>query len=129
MCKIYDDGDGVTLWRRKPVTARKRHKCASCSATIEVGDAHNVHRWLYEGSWDACRECYVCWLAREEFEDAHDTYIHPSATTHFLSDCIDHEELEGDESSAAKWQSVLDLIYANSERRRTGAIAAPELCE
>lgn len=87
MCSI--DLEPCDLWRETPRIARKPHRCSACGAAIHPGTAYLDHFSLFEGVSSSESACFTCWLAREEFADAHGQRFPPSALADLLADCLD----------------------------------------
>jgi hypothetical protein len=112
MC-ILGDGDGADVWEQRPHVARKARRCDCCRSTIRPGQPYEAHFSVYEG--EAYREsiCFPCWLAREEFSEAHDDIgCMPSGVRDLLHDCID--ENGEDDPASARWSVLLADIEARA---------------
>jgi hypothetical protein len=124
MCSI--DLEPCDLWRETPRIARKPHHCSACGAAINPGDAYLDHFSLFEGETSSEAACYACWLAREEFADAHGQKFTPSALEGMLSEC--YSDLPKDRAFAqerryaVRWAKSLRALKTRSRR----ALAARE---
>jgi hypothetical protein len=115
MCDV-PDGDGCDLWHEKARVARKAHECSACGSVIRPGDVYLVHFSLYEGDTNNEKCCFACWWAREQFEEAHECGIAPSALIDFLRECVVENDNRRD-----PWRAVLAPVlarYRTSDRLR-----------
>lgn len=112
MCLI-DDGERCEVWSETHRTARKQHKCDSCTQPIAAGSRYLVHFSVFEGYPQHEKMCDWCDAQRAVFSAEHDGYTSPpSNLEQMIEGCID----EGDADSK-RWQPMLDAL----RDRRLGA--------
>ena len=58
MC--YCDYERPTLYERRIVKGRKKHRCSECLRTIEKGEHHEYVKGLWEGCFSTFRTCDDC---------------------------------------------------------------------
>lgn len=87
MCDV-DNLERCEVWSEKPVLARKPRRCSNCRGPIMKGEAYLRHFDIFEGEPCTAALCYPCWLAREEFAEAHDQQLlHPLSVTEYIDEC------------------------------------------
>lgn len=110
MCAI--DPEPCDVWSETPRMARKPHSCSCCRGAIAAGEAYLQHFSLYGGDTTSNKCCFACWLAREEFAQAHEgARFPPSFMPTAIADCIG----EGDDDD--RWRALLAEIHDRGERR------------
>jgi hypothetical protein len=107
MC-VVDDNETCVVWRETARTARKPHRCHACCAPIVPGEAYLEHFSLFDDVPQAERLCFLCWLVREEFRQAHESVMTPTCLTDYLRECVAESE-EGSETRA-RWAELLGQL-------------------
>lgn len=111
MCSL--DLEPCEVWVETPRIARKRHECDGCGVEILCGTAYLVNFHVFDGCPGGEKSCFECWLAREQFAEAHGQSFYPSMLLDQLRQCIGENDDEEDE-----WRSVLASVLA---RHRTSS--------
>ena len=74
-------GEPPACYWERTVTARIRHRCCECGATIEVGDQYRLCSGVWEGRGAAYKRCGPCWEVAGEIEQwLQDGDCYPSFT-------------------------------------------------
>lgn len=103
MCVV--DLEPCSVWRETPHKARKVHRCDCCETPIVVGEYYLSHFSIFEGDTVYQSMCFACWLAREQFADAHyGLKSNPGFFPEMLRECIDDSE------SSSLWRELLEQI-------------------
>lgn len=119
MCEVAFD-DYCSVWSEKPVTARKPNRCDSCGTAIQRGEAYLRHFSVFDGYSSNAALCFVCWLVRAEFNEAHGVNLHPESVLQYLEECVD----DGDDDSR-KWRPHIVVLRNRSARARAARTVAP----
>ncbi len=91
MCEI-GDLDACDVWREGAARARKPATCACCRGAINPGDPYLSHFSVFEGDSTFEKMCWLCWLAREDFNEAHRFgSCCPGTFKDLLVDCFAHD--------------------------------------
>lgn len=120
MCAI--DLDPCDVWLEKPRLARKAHLCDGCGTTIKPRSPYLVHFDVFEGAPNSEKCCYRCWLAREEFAEAHGQSFTPSSIEPMLDECISGAD-PGDPETK-RWRRLQRSVLGRARRARAARAVA-----
>ena|ERR1700744_4138332 len=67
VCIGSDDQDSASLCIVFWPKARKSHQCVECNRVIEIGQAYECVKMLFDGDWGRYKTCQVCAEIRTAF--------------------------------------------------------------
>lgn len=123
MCSTGDLGS-CAVWVNTFRTARKRHECDACAATIEPRSPYLEHFHIFEGRPEKEKICAPCTLVWHEFSDAHEMSPTPGSLLGTLKECVCENDDDEDQ-----WRPMLAGLLkrfrssARGRRHLAGRIA------
>lgn len=91
MCMVDSDDDRAIIYERTWPKARKQYWCGECGTAIVIGEKHEKHVSLFDGSWTTHRICLPCSEATDWLLDECDGFVFGSVYLDIKEHLVDGE--------------------------------------